>query len=325
MFRWKYGDYEFRINPYAADTSTELIGDNVRTLSGAHVSQPSFLKDSYSVNSVFYQPRSRAVSQTTVQNSAFIKYDNNQFYVLNKVNDRIDVYSKNLLNRAFSIPLTALQNKNYVSFDVFSNNIYVVSSINSTTDSINILDSSGGIVSNGTLAKSIECSGARYFNGYLWLLRTNGNIEKIRTNDFAKVAVVVLPYELYYAGLSSDSNFLIVGNRDSYNKILHIDSTTGKIINQITMDNMNPIYDLEYDGKYFYTLNNNVIQVIQGNTVECDLHLFQYEIDTKSFVDMVTDMGVATRVMVSNLTIRRRIEFEHMYDVSMSITKVDRG
>ncbi|WP_336784166.1 hypothetical protein [Paenibacillus illinoisensis] len=326
MTRWKYGNYEFGVNPNGMETSTELVGDNVRTLSGATISQPSFLKDSHSVTSVFYQPRSRAIAQAVVQNSSAVCFENEQLYVLNRVNDRIDVYSSNLSNRVSSVSLSNLQNKNYVNLDVVSNRFWLVSSVNSSTDSITQLDFNGNVVSSGTVSKTMECSGIRYFNGYLWLLRTNGNIEKIRTNDFAKVTVVVLPYELYYSGLSSDSNFLIVGNRDSYNKLYHVDTKTGKIINQIYFDKMNPVYDVTFDGKYFYTINqNNVLQKIDGNTVECDLHLFQYEIENYAFVNMITDMGVSMKVMVSNMSIKRRLEFEHMYEVSMTITKVDRG
>lgn len=326
MNRWKYGNYEFRINPSSAEVSTELVGDTLRTLSGALVSQPSFLKDSYDVESVFYQPRSRVISQVSIQNAAFIRYESDRFYVLNKVNDRIDIYSRNMSSLTGSIPLTGVSNKSYMSFDIVGNIIWVVSKAGTTSDVVTQLNSSGSVISSGSVSKTIDCSGVRYFSGSLWLLRTTGKIDLIKPSDFTKTRTIVLPDGLYYSGISSDGNFLIVGNGDSYNKILHIDVASGKIVNQISPSNMGRPVDFAYDGKHYYVMSeSNGIQKIEGNTVERDLFLFQHEISTKSFVDMYTDMGVKIRAVINDLSIRRRIGFEHLYDVSMSITKVDRG
>jgi hypothetical protein len=84
--------------------------------------------------------------------------------------------------------------------------------------------------------------------------------------------------------------------------------------------------DVGYDGSKYYVLNGtSQFQSINGNTVELDIYELKKEIANNKFVDLVDDMGVMTRVFANDFNSERRMGFERMYDVSMSIRKVNRG
>jgi hypothetical protein len=325
MLKWQYGNYVFAINPNSQGTGLEVVGDNGRFLSGASFSQPSFLLEKYGVNAVFFQNRSHQVSQVSLQNSNFIEYYNGNLYVLNKTDDRVDIYNSNFILSS-SISLSSVPNKTYLGFDVQSDGIWVLSD-NSTDDTVYKVGLDGSLSSTNSVSRTVISSGIKQLNGYLWILRTNGAIDKVRITDFVKVSTLNLPNDLSYVGLSAstDGNFLIVGNNDIYQKIYHVDYLTGNIINQISFDNMQSMDDVSSNGINFYTLKNQKLSVIKGNTVECDLFLLEKEIDSKKYVDLIDDMGVKKRVSVSDYSRSRRKEFEHMYDVSMSIVKTNRG
>lgn len=327
MQKWKYGNYQFAINPNSQSSKVDMVGDNVRTLSGALISQPTSFEESYDISSVFYQQRSRSLSKISLSNASGIEYYNNQFYVLNKTNDRIDIYNKNF-TFVSSVSLSAVTNKSYSAFDVASDGFYIVSSTGTTTDmfyKINL--TTGALISNTSLTKpsSDDATGIRYMNGYVWILRLDGTLEKYFTN-MTKSLTIILPSGLSYYGLTSDSTYLIIGNNDSYSKIYHIETSAGKIINQISFDDIVSIKDIGYDGSYFYALNSsNQLQTIKGNTVEIDILNLKNEVLTKTYVDIIDDMGVITRVSTSSFSATRKLGYDHYYDVSMTISKVNRG
>jgi hypothetical protein len=324
MLKWKYGNYQFAINPNSQSARISVVGDEVRTLTGALISQPTGLQESYNISAVFFQPRSRALGQTVLTNAIFVKTYNNQFYALNRTNDSIDIYNQSYVFVS-SISLSAVTNKSYMAFDVQPDGIWIVSD-NGANDTVYKISLAGALLSTNSVAKTISASGLRYFNGYLWILRTNGTIDKIRPTDFVKMLTLALPYGLYYYGMTSDANYLIVGNNDSYSKIYHVDSVTAGVVNQITFDNILSITDVAYDGTKFYILNNtNQLQIIMGNTVEIDIYNLQNQITGYKFVNLVDDMGATTRVYVSDFSAERRQEYEHLYNVSMTINKIDRG
>jgi hypothetical protein len=59
--------------------------------------------------------------------------------------------------------------------------------------------------------------------------------------------------------------------------------------------------------------------------VEAEIYKFKTEMSSKKFVDMIDHLGIIRRVYISSLSIDRSSTSQYMYQVTMSITKVDRG
>jgi hypothetical protein len=335
MTKWKYGNYDFLINPSEQETRIEMVGDEVRMLSGDLISQPTHLKETYSIHATFFQPRNRLISQISLPNVMSISYLGGKFYVLNKTNDRIDVYNSNYVYLS-SISLSTIVNKDYQAIDAQPDCFWIVSSGDETLASTN-KDTVYKIALNGTkissslilrdiIHLSVDPSGIKFFAGNLWVLRLNGWIEKYRVSDMANVAILKLPNGVYYSGLDYDSEYLLVGNNDDYSKIYHVDFSNAQIVNQITFENMAILTDVAYDGAKFYAVGTTgKCQIVLGNTVDRDLDRLRKEIKRYSFVDLIDDMSVKTRVAVEEFSEGQRDGFEKMYDVSMSVCKVDRG
>jgi hypothetical protein len=327
MLKWKYGNYQFAINPDTQGSNIQLVGDVARTLTGALISQPSFLQESYDISSVFYQGRSKSLSQISLSNASFVDYYNNQCYVLNKTNDRIDIYNSSY-GYISTVSLSAIPNKSYMAFDVVSDGYWVICD-NGSYDSIYKISLSGSLLVNNTnaIAKTVQAVGVELMSGYLWVLRGTGKIDQVRITDFSvTTSAIVLQFGINYAGITSDGTYLIVGSNDNYTKLYHVDTVNNVAINQITFDNILTITDLAYDGSKYYILNSsNQLQSISGNTVDIDVYRLRNEIQNYKYVNLVDDMGITTRVFASNFSSNRKDGYEHMYDISMTINKIDRG
>lgn len=326
--RWQYGNYQFDINPSSFSMDTKLVGDELRTLTGALVSQPSFLQDKYTASTTFYQPRTRVKGLTSFQNGVSIDCYNQKTYVLNKVNDRIDIYNQNYVFQS-SLPLSVITtNKAYLWISVNSTGIYIASQRTSPAGLfVHSLNLTGSFLSTLTLASSSTLTGFTNFGGYHWILSNNGNIYKIRPSDGASIITYALPYGLYYEGISNDTDFLIVGNKDTFIKVYHVDSTSGRIVNQFSDDTITTFNDIAYNGTQYLAINNTSfsLQIILANTVEAEIYKFKTEMSSKKFVDMIDHLGIIRRVYISSLSIDRSSTSQYMYQVTMSITKVDRG
>ena len=323
--RWKYGNYQFEVNPNSSSVSTEVVGDNMRTLSGALIAQPSFLKDEYSISTVFYQPRTRVKSQINLQNSALIDHYGGKIYAINRLDDRIDIYGPNLSIEG-AVSLSAIAVKTYVGLSIAGSYIYIASSVDSTIV-VNVL-ARDGTLSSSITSKALngKSCGFTYLSSNYWSISSNGSINKIRPTDGVVTSTITMPFELYYRGLTNDGKYLIVGNNDEYTKFYHVDYSMGEIVNQVSNEDIKTSNDIAFDGNYIYSIGaTSLLQIIDANTVECELYSFQKEVMTKSFVNMIDDMGVSKRVFASNVKAERRLGFENTYEVSMSIIKVDRG
>jgi WD40 repeat protein len=215
-----------------------------------------------------------------------------------------------------------------MAFDVVSDGYWVICD-NGSYDSIYKISLSGSLLVNNTnaIAKTVQAVGVELMSGYLWVLRGTGKIDQVRITDFSvTTSAIVLQFGINYAGITSDGTYLIVGSNDNYTKLYHVDTVNNVAINQITFDNILTITDLAYDGSKYYILNSsNQLQSISGNTVDIDVYRLRNEIQNYKYVNLVDDMGITTRVFASNFSSNRKDGYEHMYDISMTINKIDRG
>lgn len=323
--RWKYGNYTFTINPSAKDSSIEMVGDNVRTLSGAYISQPTAMQETHDIKAVFYQGRNRSISVTSFPNYKGIESMSGNLYSIYSPADAVYVFNENMtLQNTLSI--SGCTNKNYIAFDIQPDYTWVCSSSTGNTEIVYKVARNGTVATGNTVPMTSATTGLKYLNGYIWMLRDNGNLDQYRETDFAKTNTFVLPSGVGYSGLSSSGDYLVVGtNLNTYPTIYHVDSNNGNIVNAITF-NMNNITDIAVhkDGT-IYNYNSGLLQRIVPNTTSLDLYNLEKEIDGNKFVTLTDDMGISSRVIATNYSATRNIDYEYMFDVSMTITKVNRG
>jgi hypothetical protein len=326
--RWTYGNYQFAINPNSHEMNYEVVGDNVRTLSGAFISQPTSVVETYSISSVFYQTRNRMISEVSIPNGLKVKYYNNSFYVLNKVNDRIDIYNSNF-TLTTSLSLSALSVKTYVGFEVQTDGTIWVCSDAPVNDTYYKLSNAGALLQTTPLVRTIPSTvGIAVTLGYMWVLKSEGTLEKVRLTDFAKIATYKLPTGVNYSGLAADGSYLMASNNDNGLRTIYmIDCDNGNTVSSIVMSELTNLSEVTKSATTFYTFNatTSKMQVIKGNTVQLDIYKLEKEILNNRFVTMIDDMGVSYRVYVTDMKKSRRMGYETMYDVSLQIQKVNRG
>ncbi len=326
MAKWKYGSYEFRINPNAVNSSIQVVGDELRTLTGALISQPTGIRENYGVEAVFYQPRTRVISEISLTADC-VDWYNLKFYAINKANNRIDIYNGNMISESV-ISLAAITNKNFKSLDVVSDGIWILCNNTGVSDFITKINFSGAIT---VATKTLPIIGGQHItdieqlSGYLFAIRAS-EIEQLSMPALVKLSVITTPNNVIN-GLSSDGTYLLLGANDlSFGNIIyHIDITNGRIINAIASDELKNIVGLAYDGKDYYGFGLNKLQKIQGNTTMVDIYNLEIQIESYGFANLVDDIGIAKRVMISSMSKDRILGYENMYKVSLSIEKIDRG
>lgn len=331
--RWKYGNYTFRINPNGHDTKYSVVGDDVRTLSGAVISQPTGVTEGHSVQAVFYQPRTRIINELSLSSASFIAYGNN-LHALIAASQSVNVYSEDLSTVISTISLSSIPSTSYVGFDVSSGYLWVAIDAGTTAKQFYKINPSGTVVASFTLSHAAGKSlkDIAVDNGVLYTLWDDYTVQYSTVSSGTNTAITVyrtiyLPNTAGYFGLGVDSGYLIAGSYDyDNNTIFHIDVASGMVVNGITTDGINAIDDVAFDGKTYLVLNRarGTIQYIQGNTTQLDL--FKFRVETASGYVRLTDYrGVQVRVAITDLSVTRRIEYEHMYEVSASFMTVDRG
>jgi hypothetical protein len=327
--RWKYGSYQFRINPSSSDQSIEIIGDNVRTLTGALIAQPTAMVENYSLSSVFFQGRTRLISEFSISKCDSFDLYNGNIYVLNKTDDRIDIYNSNL-SLTSSISLAGVAEKQYLSFDVTSSGFWLISDGPSATFyAVHKIDFSGNITPAFLIARAVEDQlyGIEEFGAFVFLL-IESRIEQYAFPNVTKLDTIFLP-SVFYNGLSSDGNYLLVGEKDNFNNnvVYHIDTANGNIVNSTYSESITGIHDVAYDGTYLYIYNSaaSKVQKIKGNTVLLDIYSLEKEIENNKFVIMTDDLGTERRVRVESLSKQQRIQNEIAFDVSIKVSKINRG
>lgn len=324
MSKWKYGAYEFRINPYSQSHKITMVGDEVRTLSGAVISQPTGMVESFSVSSMFYQPNTKVVNKRNLSGANYIEESNGKIYSLNKTMDKIVVMNSNLVVEK-EISLANLTNKNYVGFDVIDSSIWIA-----TDDGVNRViyktDLFGNLIANYSLLnKTSTIVGIEVLGTNVFILYNNAILEKYNLT-ISLIDTISLPYGVFYQGLTSNEGFLLAGNSDEdYLTIYHIDPTLKTVANAIHVDNV-LVTDVAVVNGYILVLDSNSnVTYLRGNTTVLDIFKLEREIELMGYVNMVDDMGVVSRVVVDGITVKRVQGFEHMYDVSLDVVKVNRG
>jgi hypothetical protein len=324
MSRWKYGSYEFRINPNSHGVSYSMVGDEVRTLSGALISQPTSFQQDMDISSVFYQGRSRITKEVSIDGD-FIEYYDNKLYILSNSNKAIYVYNNNIqLETTISLAQDATYN-DYFGIDITSTTIWVAVKKDALKNIIRRFDHNGSLLGSFEIDNTSNLTGIEITSGHLWVLRANAKIEKRSTSDGTLVSTSNLPYGIYYEGITSDGSFLVIGNNDyDIRVIYHYDTDTNRVASSITLDSLSYIQDIAFDGDYFMASYYGKCCFIKGNTTMLDLYKLSRQIEIYNHVELVDDMGSSNRVAVSRFSQSRVEGFEHMYNVSLSVTKVDR-
>jgi hypothetical protein len=142
---------------------------------------------------------------------------------------------------------------------------------------------------------------------------------------------VTLPYidpqYIGYRGMEIVGNYLVVTfNNSDINGAYHIDRTTGIIANAFGVPTNPKVYDVTYDGQNFVFLtSNNQLIYTNGNTLLADIYTIESNIRNNGYLYMTDDMGVQKKVAVANYTIDRMDGYLTMYDIQLTVTKIDRG
>lgn len=327
--RWQLGNYQFVINPNSNNEQMTVVTDNVITLGGNIISQPTVLKEEYTLSSIFFQGMPKVTSTVSISHASGVEMLSGNYYVLNSTTKNVDVYNTNY-SLLKSIALVSPSNgENFTSFDVQSNEtIYAVEdavssqilhTVTSTTKTLKTI-----IGLNGNV------QGIKYDNGNLWLVTSTSMLYKTDTS-FRVLASMNLPYissnNLGYKGMTMVNGYLVISfNSSDMTGAYHIDTSTGNIVNAFSLPTYTQITDVVFNGNSFvFTTNTNQFVYTNGNTLLVDIYTLEKQIKSNGFLSLIDDMGVNRRVTVSQYSIERQSTALQMYNVSITAVKVDRG
>jgi len=326
--RWQYGNYTFRLNPSGNNSKFDVVGDDVRTLTGAVISQPTGVTESMSVEAVFYQPRTRIYNERSLPFTNFIACDGIECRSMNVDTMTITVYSDDFTTTASTIQIAGVLGVP-TGFAV-SDGYYFVSSRTSTDEKVYRFYGNS-LSETYTISRPTGTStsrGVAIIGNYIYLLWDNNTISAYDSTRLgAYVKTINLPHVAGFTSIDSDGEFLLVGNYDYDNNVIsHIDPSSGMIVNSITTDGINEVDDVSHNGNLYFVLNREkgTIQSIRGNTVNLDLFKFHRE-TAKGYVRLTDDRGVSSMVGVTSVSATRRSNYEVAYDVSISFQRVNRG
>ncbi|MDP5273673.1 hypothetical protein [Chengkuizengella axinellae] len=331
--RWRYGNYEFHINPDRQSDNITLVGDNVRTLNGTYIAQPTGVVEKLNFESVFYQGRTKIIDEKSLLHADKFCYGADRLYVLNKNQYVIYVYNQNLVQiDEMAIPGEAGQE--YISIAVDSRSIWLLGLTQNGTYFINNLN-----IHDATLIHEYELShlliepiGMTCIeDSIVYITDDDGAIEGYHLtggNDYKVTSFIIPNFPHHVVGLTSYSEFLVIGcKQDQQTVIYHVDIHTHEIVNTIMIEDESGIDDICMDGDHFVTYNKNIkrLTFIRGNTTLLDKYLLEREIESKRNVKLIDDMGVERKVVVESYDATRLMGHEHMYIISMSVQNTDGG
>lgn len=328
MDRWKYNGYEFKVNPYAQSESIEMVGDNVRTLTGAYISQPTGTRSTFSIEATFYQPRTRVVRSFSMQGYQAIQTKDNSLYALSRNNKRIDLLYKETLLAYDQISLSAVDNGNLSAFFVDTDAIWVVSE-GSEKDDVYKLSLSASVLFKTSVSwvSGEKIAGIYVTNGKVFVIRPS-RIEQLSSPGMSLISSISLPYVLGgYGSIHGDGSLLMAGGNDQEkgNVIYVVDSVSGNIVDGIVEESVSVFHSATYDGKYVYAYNRDsgVVQDIFPNTVLADLFKLKMETYQYGNVLLKDDMGISRRVAVLNINADRKDGNEKTFTVRLDVQKID--
>lgn len=331
MEHFKIGNYEFHINPNRFGGQVSKVGDNVRTLDGTFISQPTGTLETYNLSSVFYQANSRFINERQFDNFLLEFHDGN-FYAISLDEKKIIVYNKNFVETGDTIDITDISNDMLMDFDVVNNNgaieFWIVAKGN--PNYVFNVDYSGVITKTVSYATYLVPKSIQYVDG-IWLLMNDDTIKKIATNGDVEKSII-LPYTQSnfkgYKGMTSYNGYIVVAlNTDTHLGAYHVDTEYGSIVNYFSPNKFFSSDDVTYDGSYyvFFNRGKKKIKYVQGNTVLLDLYELEKEYKTNGYLTMEDDLKNKIRVSVNNFNSERKQGFKQMYDVNLEVQKVNRG
>lgn len=329
--RWKLGKYEFMINPNRYGEQIEMVGDNIKTLDGTLIVQPTSTQETYSFSSTFFQHRPRIKSEVSSGGGNGIEFLNNKFYILDAKNMKVNVFNKNMSTIEKSIQIITTPNEeNIIDFDVQSDEtVWAVERLSSQDYIHKIV----GTTRTKTAVPSLmgDIVGIKRMGDNLWVATNMARLYALNPSNLSIVQYVDLPnisFASYgYRGMTAMNGYIIVSYSDSeVSGVIYIDSSNGNLCNNFYLPKRVEIKDITFDGNSFiFLVSDGSLIYSTGNTVMLDLYNLEKEIKSYGFINMIDDMGVKKRVFVSDYSIDRQEGNLYKYLVSITATKVGRG
>lgn len=327
-YRWKLGSYSFKINPNKYGEQIEFVGDNVQTLDGTLITQPTSTIENYSLSSVFFQYRPRITSVVASPSQTVgIEYLNNSMYVLDNGSDFVRAYSKNLSTITKSIKINNGTDINFVAFTVSSDETIWAVEKAGTGSKVHKIQS--GVITPITLG--IEVSGIKYLNGFIWVVTPASVLYRLdaNLNILQYINLPAIPY-MYsgYKGMTAIGNILVVSYTDGEGLGAYfVDSTNGNLCNHFQLPESKVVNDITFDGTdyVFLVQSEQSLLYTNGNTLLLDLYNLEKQIKTTGFLIMTDDIGITRKVSVNDYSINRLEGNIHKYQVEISASMIDRG
>jgi hypothetical protein len=327
--KWQLGSYTFTINPNKYGEGYTYVGDNAVSLDGTVISMPTTIQEQYNFSSTLYQGNPKLISQVSMPNAVGVKLLSGNYYVANNSTKKIDQYNSNFgLIKSYNTG--AGSGNNLLALDIAPNGtLYALEDLVGG-QYLHTITSTTGNTSKTVTNMSNKIEGIKYDNGNLWMVDTSGVLFQTDMN-FNINMQVTLPYidpqYIGYRGMEIVGNYLVVTfNNSDINGAYHIDRTTGIIANAFGVPTNPKVYDVTYDGQNFVFLtSNNQLIYTNGNTLLADIYTIESNIRNNGYLYMTDDMGVQKKVAVANYTIDRMDGYLTMYDIQLTVTKIDRG
>lgn len=325
--KWQLGSYTFTINPNKYGEGHTYVGDNAVSLNGTVISMPTTVQEQYNFSSTLYQGSPRLISQVSMPNAVGIKLLSGNYYVGNNSTKKIDQYNSNFsLIKSYN---TGISSGNILALDIAPNGtIYALDDLSS--QQLHTITSTSGNTAKAVSNMPNQIEGIKYDSGNLWMVDKGGILYQTDMN-FNISQRVTLPYVapqyIGYRGMEIIGNYLVVTfNSSDINGVYHIDKTTGIIANAFEVPTNPTIYDITYDGQNFVFLtSNNQLIYTNGNTLLADIYTIESNIRNNGYLYMTDDMGVTRKVSVSSYSLDRADGYLTMYNLQLTVNKIDRG
>jgi hypothetical protein len=321
--KFKYGNYTFAHNPTQADKDITAINDNVMTLSGRVIAQPTFFKNSSTITSTFYQPRDlQLLPYLCTDNVICFNQTTNQFYTYNLASQVIKIYNANFLYIS-SINCSSLALTSVDDITSMNNSIYLSASNLRYGRQMYVVPISTKILSAGNSIAIIVMALANDGNN-VYILDNQGNVWIWHTGSLVFVfnlntTTTGLEYSNgFFFTVSPGTNIMnVIGNdiRFGYQVIdgIYLSPTLNKTVESLCFKNSNILYYI--DSSY------NSVKGMSINTVNQDI--FNLSQQVKSGIVSLSDQyGRTNNVVATEIDIKRLDKLVKSYQVTLKVEGV---
>lgn len=310
--KFKYGTYEFDINPSSYNKTVKYVGDDPISLSGRVISQPSYNKIEATVDKIFWQPRDKFVEVCSITD--VICYNSGNYIGINSALNKFNIYNTNLVYLNYfdiSTSLTSIGGitsyGNFIYLNATSAGHNYFYKYNKTTGALvsNLLytgSSVRGMCNNGNsilyLNDDKSIYSLDYDTGISTLIMTIGTVNDIRGleyyNGFYYISIDMTTYKLLNT---------IVGS---------------SIINGVDLGDINEIKSLcLFNDNKLYVCDNTVREYYI-NSVFNDIYNLEQEVKTGK-VKLIDHYGREQYYVVSNLSVSRIKKYQKACQVSFKL------